>query len=146
VASVSIYGLDDLALSLADLARLPDDVTDGMLEEGAKVIVREMKKAAPRDTGQLNASIVAGRVKRDKGGKRIYVYPSGTRKNTNAYRSKTGAKPVRNAEVGFILEYGAPRRGLLARQWVWKASEAAADEAVGQAKQVYEKYLKKLNL
>ena len=146
MASVSIYVLDELELSLADLARLPDDVTDGMLEEGAKVIVREMKKTAPRDTGQLSASIAAGKVKRGRDGKRIYVYPSGTRKKTAAYRSKTGARPVRNAEVGFILEYGAPRRGLPARQWVWKASEAAADEAVGQAKQVYEKYLKKLNL
>ena len=114
MAVFNTVGLDTLAFTYRELAEIPPEVKLDMVNAAADVAIAAFKAAAPVDTGQLKNSI----------GKKVYkgpnpyadVYPLGKRSNG-----------VRNAEVGFILEYGAPRRHLPARQWMSRANTENAE-------------------
>lgn len=139
-ANFSVNDLDGLMLDLAEVAELPDDVAEEMLLAEAEIVeeaqVSAGKAMGVYDTGQTLASIGHGKMKLGRGGGRtLYVYPRGV-----------NDKGVRNAEVAFINEFGAPKRGIPARPFVAAACESAADAAVEAAAKIYDKYLKSKNL
>ena len=78
-----------------------------------------------RSTGALLASIKVSAVKEIDGGKRVEIYPNG--------KDKHG---VRNAEKGFVLNYG--RSNMPARPWFTAANEKAADDVVSEMRRVWE--------
>lgn len=136
---MELSGFDELGLTLEEIADLPDDVLLEMLEAEGEVVRAAQEKrlrglSFKDSTGQLEASIgITHKLKRDRAGiKGISVYPMGMRRG----------KKTRNAEVGFILEHGAPRRGIPPNQWMRVANEESATEAVAAAEEVYEAYLK----
>ena len=130
-------GLDALILGLEELAALPDEVLLEMLEAEAEVIkaaqVRSIQETfSAQRTHQLEQSLkVNSQLRRSRNG---YAYitmtPSGTRENG-----------VRNAEVAFVEEFGAKNRGIPAHQWMRRANESAADDAVEAAARVYDQHL-----
>ena len=65
MASFKFNGMDELTLSLSQLAQTPEDVQYSMLEAGAAVLVKAWKKALEpmKRTGQLIESIKAKRKK-----------------------------------------------------------------------------------
>lgn len=140
MAKVELNGFDEFAVDLAELARMPDSVLDDMLKAEAAVVVKAHKASISNfglvDTGKLLNSIKFGTVKKSSDGKYIIVSPSGTYPN----------RKTRVAEVAFINEYGAPGRGIPARQWMKEANEACAEEATKAAYDVYDEYLKSKNL
>ena len=83
MAEFSCNGLDDLMLSLQEIAAIPEEVQDEMLRAGADVVAqaqREKVKAygiydgsSPRHVAD---TIKPGRVKLKKGQRVIYVTPS----------------------------------------------------------------------
>ena len=88
------------------------------------------------DRGQLRDSIkVSAKVRRTSSARSVEIYPQGKRTDG-----------TRNAEVGFIHEYGAPGRGIPAKQWMRKANERAEDAACTAAEEVYDDYLRSKNL
>lgn len=111
---LTVNGLDALSDDFAALARLPDSVVDGILNAEADVIVpaqrAEIEKQwnGPKNfsTGMSAKSIKKGKVKKDRDGRSIFVYPKGTRKRKG--------RTTRNAEIAFINEYG--KRGQPAQQ------------------------------
>lgn len=149
MATITTRGIEDLALSLKELAVLPDSMVGGMLEAEGEVlkaaqirkVATALTKSGERLTGQLGSSIVVNRKLRKKKDERyITVYPRGQRARTSK------GKPVRNAEVGFVLEFGAPGRHIAPTQWMRAANEEAADKAVQAAEQVYDTWLKSKGL
>ena len=157
MAKFNTIGLDDLQMSFEEWANFPDEVKDEILEAGATVAIKALKQSISSlgiiDTKQLHASIKATKPKTDKYGNRIlYVYPQGTRKKISSgtklshvsirgrIKSGTGKK-TRNADVGFIMEFGAPHRGIPARQWMRTAIERNADEIVEAERKVYDGWL-----
>lgn len=138
MARLSFSGLDDLMLSLQDIADIPDDVAREMLEAEAQV-VEEAQIAygvsmGVYDTGETLQSIRRGKMKRGKGGDRLmYVTPQGR-----------NVRGERNAAVAFVNEYG--KRGQPARPFISAANEAAADSATEAAAVVYDQWLKSKNL
>ena len=145
-----------LMLDMQQIAEIPEDVIDEMLQAGSKVGVEAMRRSLRRmglvKTGQLADSLVAVR-KVDKYGRIYYeVYPKGRRKAephvltvANIRRVDplhTYAEPPTNNEVGFVLEFGAPKRGIKARQWMRKANEESADDVVAAEFKVYDDWLK----
>lgn len=137
---MEIDGLDDLIRDLQAAAEIPDSVMSDMLKSEADIIVDAQKGKINSlglvDSGQLLESIrIDGSMKKDASGRYVDVYPQGTRKNG-----------VRNAEVGFIHEYGAPGRHISAKNWMKQANEGAADEANDAAAEVYDNFLKSKNL
>ena len=168
MAQFNAQGIDQLALSFEEFAAIPDDVVEEMLVEGGKVVVEAHKRSIQTlglvDSGKLRNSIKAHSKVRTKNGVReryVLVYPEGKhgdrnrKKVTKTYkRSKSGRTytvggdtvEVTNNEVGFIHEFGAPRKGIPAKQWMAKANEASAEEMVSAEYAVYDRWLKSLNL
>lgn len=138
MAEFTEYGLDQLRLSLEEIADIPEGVLLEMLSAQGEVVKQGQErrlagmKWKDESTGQLARSIqVSGKLKRGAGAPALYVYPQGVRRD-----GKT-----RNAEVGFLQEYGAPRRGVEGRQWMRLANEESAEEAVRAAAEVYSRWL-----
>ena len=141
---LTVNGLDALADDFAALARLPDKVVEDILDAEAEVITaaqrEEIEKQwrGPHSLGISAKSIKKGKVKKDKDGRSVSVYPQGTRKR----RGRT----TRNAEIAFINEYGAPGRGITARPAIDAANKKKESEAVDAGERVYNAYLDSRNL
>lgn len=132
MAEITCNGLEELLLSMEEIAQIPEEVQDAMLNAQADVVVKAQKEKARlygvQDTGELIRSIKKGRVKRAKGGARvIYVTPTGSRKRAG--------KPVRNAEIAFLAEYG--RRDQQARPFIRDANETSAKATTEAGAEVY---------
>lgn len=140
MARLSVNGIDDLMLSLQEIAEIPDDVAETMLEAEAKVVeeaqvfygVAMLK--GKYSTGMTAASIGRTGMKLGPGGTRqMYVYPQGT-----------NDRGERNAAVAFVNEYG--KRSQAPRPFIATANEAAATPAVEEAAKIYDGFLKSKNL
>lgn len=144
MANLSTSGLDELIGGLEKIAEIPDATILEMLTEEAEVVAAEQKAAlSTAYHGKYTKGITARSVKyskklkETKDGKAIYVYPQGTRTDGNKRRV---------AEVAFINEYGASKRGIPRRLTIRTANEKAAPAAAEAATEVYEKFLKSKNL
>lgn len=168
MAQFNAEGIDGLMLTLKQFSEIPDEVVEKMLEAGGEVVVAAHKQSLQSlglvDTHALMDSIKAHSKVGVKDGVRkryVLVYPTGKhgtrnrRKVTKTYkRSKHGTTytvggdtvDVTNSEVGFIHEYGAPRKGIPAKQWMKKANEACAAQMVNAEFSVYDQWLKSLDL
>lgn len=145
MAFMSITGVDALLDDLRSLADLPDSVVDGILNAEADVVVQAQREEIQRQwKGPYSMGISAqsikkdNKVKRDGSGSYINVYPQGTRKR--------GKERIRNAEIAFINEYGAPKRGIAARPAIKSVVINKGDEAVEAGEKVYHAYLDSKNL
>lgn len=144
MADVSVSGLDELMNDLGALADLPDSVIEGILNAEADVVVPaqrseiENKWTGPYSEGISANSIKKGKFKKTPDGGTISIYPQGTRKR--------GQKRVRNAEIAFINEYGAPGRGIAARPAISTATAKSEEQAVEAGEKVYHAYLDSKNL
>lgn len=140
MAEIGFVGLDDLILSMEEIAQIPDEVQDAMLNAQADVVTAAQKARARaygvQDTGLVISSIKKGKPKRKKGVRVIYITPSGTRRR--------GKQTVRNAEIAFINEYGDRRQR--ARPFIRDANEACAEATTQAGFEVYDKWLKSKNL
>ncbi|MDE6880185.1 MAG: hypothetical protein K2P20_02380 [Oscillospiraceae bacterium] len=144
MGSLKTDGIDSLSLDLSELAYLPDRVVADMLQAEADVILSaqrseiESRWKGPYSLGISAKSIRKGSVKKGKDGYSISIYPQGSRKR--------GKKTVRNAEIAFINEYGAPKRNIRARPALKSAIARKEDEAAAAGKKVYQAYLDSKNL
>ena len=138
MAEFSASGLDELMLSLQDVAQLPESVQDSMLNAQADVVLQAQKSAAQSiaDTGKTARSLKKNKPKTRKGIRYISITFSGTRK-----RGKT---VTRNAEIAFVNEYG--KRGVPARNFIRKANEQSAAASTQAAATVYDEYLRSKGL
>lgn len=141
MAEFHFSGIDELSLSLQEIAEIPEDVVDEMLNAQADVVVAAQKRQATamgiKRTGKLIKSLKKGRPKRTRDGSRvIYVTASGTR--------KSGKKTVRNAEIAFVTEFG--RKGQKARPFISTANEQSAAETTKAAAAVHSQWLQSKGL
>ena len=143
MADLRVTGLDELMLSMQDIAALPDEVQDDMLNAAADVIVSAQKAKIRaygiydgKSTKHVADSIKKGRVKFKKGQRILYVSPTGSRKRGNTV--------TRNAEILFVNEYG--KRNQKARPAVRDANEEAMDAAVQAQADVLDRFYKSKNL
>lgn len=140
MAEFGVTGLDELMLSMQEIAQIPDDVVDEILNAQADVTV-EAQKAAGRqlgveDTGITLQKLKKGRVKLRKGQRVLYITPTGSRK-----RGKTR---TRNAEIAFINEFG--KKGQKARPFIKLGNEKSAEAATAAGFRVYNRWLESKNL
>lgn len=151
MAEFSFKGLDEVRLSFTEVAQLPDELVDEMLNAGADVIVPAQRREAEKlgkvggyrnpnqkrdySTGTTARAIKKGRVKVKDGWRVLYVTPTGSRT-----RGKKLPRATRNAEIAFVNEFGT--RTIHARGFLAKANEASAAAEF----EVYDKWLKSKNL
>lgn len=161
MANFSVQGVDALIEDMLALEEIPDEVVDKMLKAYADIALRAMqnslKKLGLIDTQQLYDSLTAVQ-KRNKQGKIYYlIYPRGTRHDyltvgkirrvgIKGHRKSGQAIKMTNNDVGFVLEFGAPRRNKKAYQWMRTALEGCADEILAVQTRIYDEWLKSKNL
>lgn len=138
MAEFAVSGLDELMLSLQDVAQLPESVQDSMLNAQADVVLEAQYSAAMeiKAKGDTAKSLRKSKPKTRKGTRYISITFSGTRK-----RGKT---VTRNAEIAFVNEYG--KRGVPARNFIRKANEQSAAASTQAAKAIYDEYLRSKGL
>ena len=149
---------------MAEIAEIPENIVDEMLDAQAKVVVAAHKSSiiskGLHKSGLLASSIKS--IKKRNGGKRyVLVYPTGDhhkysgREKTGVYaRSKSGrtytygggTKTATNNDVGFVHEFGSDGRNIKASQWMKEANERSAEETTQAAFRVYDNWLKSKNL
>lgn len=143
MADFSVTGLDGLMLSLQQLAELPEEIQDEMLEAQADVVVAAQRRkiraygiydgSSPKHVAD---SIKKGKVKLKKGQRVLYVTPTGSRRRGNTV--------TRNAEILFVNEYG--KRGQKARPAVRDANEECADQTTQAGAEVFYRWQESQNL
>lgn len=160
MAGIKAKGLNDLQLSMQEVANLPETVVENMLEAGGEIVVQAHRQQLVAfnlvKTGKLRGSIAALSKKSDKAGhwnRSVIIYPQGTHHRTKGRRqtAKTNkrsgkAAAVSASEVGFIHEYGAPKRRIKGMKWMLKANENSADAVVAAELRVYDAFLKSKEL
>ena len=109
MAKFNVVGLDDVQEAMLRQDAIVEEAVPEMLKAGGAVMQKAQQEEiktrfnSRRSTGALLASIKVSAVKEIDGGKRVEIYPNG--------KDKHG---VRNAEKGFVLNYGRsnmPARG-----------------------------------
>ena len=148
MAQMTVTGLNGLISDMSDLASLPEEVIEDILNAEADVIVEAQRAEIERQwKGPYSMDISAKSITKDSkvrglGGGRLYhyinVYPQGT-------RTRNG-KEIRNAEIAFINEYGAPARGIAARPAISTAIAKNEEKAEEAGARVYNAYLDSKNL
>lgn len=127
MAKFNTVGLEDAAKEFLLMTERATKAVPLALEAGAEVLVKAQKEEAQklnlsgRSKGALVRSIKADKVKGDNIAKYKEIYPHGID------RSHT-KKGVRNAEKGFVLEYG--RSNMPARPWMSTANERSASKVM----------------
>lgn len=141
---LTVNGIDALSNDLAALAMLPDKVISDILNAEADVITTAQQSEiagrwrGPHSMGISAKSVKKGKVKKGRDGQSVAVYPKGTRRR--------GGKSIRNAEIAFINEYGAPGRHIAARPAIDAANRKKEREAVDAGERVYHAFLDSRNL
>lgn len=147
MAKFSTRGVDELTLSLEQLATIPEETQYSILEAGASALIPRWKETlqSMKRTGQLIESVKAARKKGET--PIVAITPKGKRKGAYTGQRKThggGTYQGTNAEVAYVLEYGTPR--MAATHWMETTNEEAGDEVVAAEAAVWDDYLKSLNL
>jgi len=148
MAKMTYSGIDELMLSMLEVAELPDSVANKMLQAKGKIVAEAQRKKITASildrpsSGVLAKSIKISKMKTRKGGTERYVtvYPQGTH-----HVSATGKKTTNN-EVYFINEFGAPKRGIAAKGIARAANEESAPQANAAEFQIYDDFLKSKKL
>ena len=115
MAKFNVVGLDDVQEAMLRQDAIVEEAVPEMLKAGGAVMQKAQQEEiktrfnSRRSTGALLASIKVSAVKEIDGGKRVEIYPNG--------KDKHG---VRNAEKGFVLNYG--RSNMPARPWFTAAN------------------------
>ena len=136
MAQFSWNGLDELTLSIKEIAEIPDEVQDEMLRAGAEVAAKAQREKV-LEYGIFDASspehvadsIKPGEIKLKKGQRIIYVSPTGSRRRGNTV--------TRNSEILFINEFG--KRGQKARPAVRDANKASSEAVTAAQMEIYDK-------
>ena len=147
MARIVVDGCDALLAGLEDMADKVPELRDAILEaeaDAAEPIIRQgVVVAGLVKTGTLRDSI--GRKKMTSYG--VPVIRIGPQGEHHRYVPSAGKKGiVTSGNVGYVHEYGVPRRGIRARQWLTNAVLKAKGPAYDAADKVYDEYMKQHNL
>lgn len=141
MASFNVVGFNDVEKQLLLHEKKPDKLISKMIRAGAQVIISAQKESLKRYTktdrsiGTLIESIGMTGVRRKDTQSYVEVYPMGDQPHGTPARGKSGK--VRNAQVGFILEYG--RSDMDERPWMAEANETSQDMVHAVMRDVWEK-------
>ena len=135
MAKFNMVGLEELEQEIARRGALLPDAAPEMLKAGTDILVEYQRGSIIEkgliDTGDMFDSIRAGPVKEGRDGWYQEVWPQG--------RDRNG---TRNAEKGFILEYGTSR--IEQTHWMSEANDAAKDEVVEAMRKVWLEYVERM--
>lgn len=133
MAQFSTDGLDGLEGFFNNLASIPDEVIDKMLNAEADIAVSAQKRTAssmlngPYNKAAVSGAVKKSKVKKTKSGRAVSITFPGTQHGN----------PI--SEIAFVNEFG--KQGQDARPFIKTANEECADEAVNAAGAIYDEFL-----
>ena len=131
MAKFTVAGLDDIQEAMLRRDKATLEAVPEMLKAGGEVIKSAFQEetaklnSTGRGTGALTASIKVSAVKERDGGKFVEIAPTGTDRHG-----------VRNAEKGFVLNYG--RSNMPARPWFTRSNQKATPEVRDAMRKAWE--------
>ena len=156
-------GAEQLAQDLQKLGKISEADHWEILTPASDLLVRKFAAAIKRifrqNTGKLAASIQGFRKSGGGDGTHILVYPHGAhhkyQSRTKQRRMKKGRDGVKRetfvfvnktasaGDVGFVLEYGSPARGIKAYHWMENTLEENSGEISEALQQGFDEYCDK---
>lgn len=134
MARFETNGLAELILSTGEMSKIPDEVFLDMLESSAEILEAAQKKKGQvygvHLTGDTLKSITHGKMKKQRNGRSIDVYPQGLDRDGN-----------RNGEVAFVNEYGVKGKQN-PRPFIRDANEEATPRMVDAQEEKFDDWLK----
>ncbi|MGX8701519.1 HK97-gp10 family putative phage morphogenesis protein [Caproiciproducens sp.] len=132
MADFNTVGIDDVINDMMHHQQAAEEAIPEMLKAGAEILVKAQKTEAQamkiRDTGDFINSIKPTNIKKDKDDNSyVDVYPQGK-----------DHKGTRNADKGFIAEYGTSK--IPARPWMRTANEKCSDEITETEKEIWDNH------
>lgn len=153
MAEFKSEGLDALMISMQEIAEIPEDVVDEMLNAQADVVLEAQKRSIlahgiydkENTARHVVDSMKKGKPKwRKKDQVRvIYITPAGSRRR-GGKRRWSRPKATRNAEILFVNEYG--RKDQQARPAIREANETSAQASTEAAFTIYDRWLESKDL
>lgn len=129
MATFNVIGLDEARKQFLHASEVAIKAVPVMLKQGSDVVIaaqkREIQSMKLEDTGAMIKSIKASKVKLTPTDSIIIVRPYGKDK-----------KGVRNAQKGFVAEYGKTNQ--VARPWMSVANAKCEQEVVNKMGKVWE--------
>lgn len=152
-----LQDLGALALTVQEIANIPDEVKRQMLTAGGEVAAeaqrRKIRALKLVKSGQLVGSITVQQKlyvdSHNNNAPAVLIVPTGTRKKVfvrHPRKSKRARKRDTNNDVGFIQEFGAPRRHISGKMWMAQANAESADAVTAAEFAVYDDWLKSKGL
>ena len=144
MAKIHFEGIDVELLSMAEIANIPDDAAEEMLQAGGDVLADAQKRkylaTLKQHTGNLANSLKLSKMTRRQDGSRgITVYPRGKH---HSYKHGDGFADASNTEVAFVQEYGSKKRGISAKGIIAAANAESGDAVQAAEMEIYDKWLK----
>lgn len=145
-------GAEQLSQDLQKLGKISEADHWEILTPASDLLVRKFAAAIKRifrqNTGKLAASIQGFRKSGGGDGTHILVYPHGAhhKYQSRTKRTKKGGAATKTAnanEVGFVLEYGSPARGIKAYHWMENTLEENSGEISEALQQGFDEYCDK---
>ncbi len=137
MATFSVDGLDDLALSLSEISEIPEDIQDEILNAQADILIPQIQERGRgygvERSGMTLRSIKKGKAKKGKNGRVLVVAPRGRNK-----------KKVSYSEIAFLNNYGSRKQS--ARPFFTDAVAVSEQTMHKAAERVYDRWLKSKNL
>lgn len=147
MARLDVSGCDALIAGLEDMAKSAPEIRGKILDAEADVIEPAIRESIRSEnlirSGKLLQSITR-RKATSAGLPIIRIGPTGEHHRYLPSRGKSGI--VTAGQVGYIQEYGVPRKNIKARLFLTKALEKSTSAAYDAAEKVYNDYLKTKNL
>ena len=145
MAKIDLSDFAEFEFDLEQWANMPSALIDKMVEvqlpiaeQAAKSEGHLMQTSGRYYNGATAASVGHGRITHKPTETASHVYPKGKNKKGN-----------RNAEVGFVWEFGATTNvgtKIPPVQWMRIAAEKCSEECADAAKEVYDQYMDSINL
>lgn len=156
MAQFKVDGIDGLALTVQEIAEIPEEIKRQMLTAGGEVAAEAQRQKIRAlglvRSGRLLESITVKQKiyvdSRKNNAPAVLVLPSGSRGKpvVRKPRKKGARKRTSNNDVGFIQEFGAPRRNIPGKQWMAQANAESADAVTTAEFVVYDDWLKSKDL
>lgn len=146
MARFEISGTDIIASGLQDMLDDLPQLRDDILKAEADVIEQYMIQSITSN-GLVRSGVLRQSIRQRKRKDSIAVGPDGEHHRYTPSGKRSGANGIVTAGyVGYVHNYGIPRRGIPAREWAEKAVEKGQGPAMDAAEKVYDEFLKKHDL
>ena len=140
LAQLEVKGVDAIIHGFETMINKVPEVRNKMLKTGAIITRKALKESAKTEMQVRSGRLVGSISMRKMGGSNPFyrIGPTGTH---HSYVSKHSSGTTSAGHVGYIQEYGAPRRHIRGRAWVRKAVEKCTPDVYDAEGEIFDEFI-----